>query len=83
MAKTSSTADDLGFAQRDPVEADVARYADSIRDSLRFVHNHMCEDAFYKLVDYRKPVGEDEKPEESDEAELDAAIEEAVSKIYS
>lgn len=86
MAKTSPSGDGFGedpeLAWRDPVEADAVRYADSIRDSLRFIHNRTCEDAFYKLIDYRQPVGEDEAPEEADEVELDAAIEEAVSKIY-
>lgn len=79
MAK-SSPSPDIGIEQRDPVVADVLRYAEAIRDSMRFVHNRTCEDAFYKLVDYRAPVGEDE--EDEGEEKLDAAIEEAVSKIY-
>ena len=62
---------------QDKTASDVKRFADSIRDSLRFIRSKTCEDAFYKLVDY----GQATEAEEA-EASLDEAIEAEMSKIY-
>lgn len=44
--------DELDGAGLDKTASDVKRFCDSIQDSLRFLKNKTCENAFYKLVDY-------------------------------
>ena len=78
----SSALTSMDSGTRVPVKDAAKRYVNAIKESLAYIDDKMCNNKFYKLINYDTYVeGEDEKVNEAADGKVFMTVDELLAKI--